>query len=70
MMSNAEIMDRGINCLIEKLGTVNAERFISVLIQEKFDYTKWQRDRFDKMSSDDFNNEAVKYSLQNPFPRN
>lgn len=69
MMSNAEIMDRGINCLIEKLGTVNAERFISVLIQEKFDYTKWQRDRFDKMSSDDFNNEAVKYSLQNPFPR-
>lgn len=69
-MSNAEIMDRGINCLIEKLGTVNAERFISVLIQEKFDYTKWQRDRFDKMSSDDFNNEAVKYSLQNPFPRN
>lgn len=70
MMSNAEIMDKGINCLIEKLGTVNTERFISGLTQEKFDYTKWQRDRFNDISSDDFNNEAVKYSLQNPFPRN
>lgn len=70
MMSNAEIMDIEINCLIEKLGTVNGERLISGLIQEKFDYIKWQRDRFNDMSSNDFNNEAVKYSLQNPFPRN
>ena len=69
-MSNAEIMDIEINCLIEKLGTVNGERLISGLIQEKFDYIKWQRDRFNDMSSNDFNNEAVKYSLQNPFPRN
>ena len=44
MMSNAEIMDKGINCLIEKLGTVDTERFISVIIREKFDYTKWQRE--------------------------
>ena len=67
MMSNAEIMDKGINCLIEKLGTVDTERFISVLIREKFDYTKWQRDRFDDMSYEELNDAAIEYDKQHPF---
>ena len=67
MATDIEIMDRGINCLLEKLGVIETERFISVINREKFDYTKWQRQRFDNMSSDEFNEAAVAYSKENPF---
>ena len=66
-MSNMEVMDRGITCLIQGLGAFEAERFISILVQEKFDYTKWQRDKFDSISSDDFYNAAIEYNNKNPF---
>lgn len=60
-------MKTGISCLLEKLGAVETERFIAVINREKFDYTKWQRQKFDGMSSDEFNEAAVAYSRENPF---
>lgn len=63
--STAEILDAGINCLIEKLGTVETERFISVLIREKSDYTKWRQKYFSDVSSDDFHQAAVEYGRKN-----
>ena len=67
MVSDIEIMNRGSHCLLEKLGVVETERFIAVINRERFDYTKWQREYFDNMSSDEFNNAAVAYSKENPF---
>lgn len=61
MVTDIEIMDRGIDCVIE------AEQFISVNNREKFDYTEWQRQRFASMGFDEFNEEAVAYSKENPF---
>ena len=69
MTSDIEIMDRGINCLLEKLGVVETERFISVINREKFDYTKWQRQRFDDVDSKEFNEAAVAYAKKNQFQR-
>ena len=66
-MNNAEIMDKGIMCLLNVLGSVDTERFISNILREKFDYTKWQRQRFDSVSSDDFFNAAVNYDKTHPF---
>ena len=66
-MSNAEIMDRGIMCLLNVLGSVDTERFISNILREKFDYTKWQQQRFDNVSSDDFFDAAVSYDKTHPF---
>ena len=40
MNSTVEIMDKGINCLLENLGTMETERFISAIIRERFDYTQ------------------------------
>ena len=40
---------------------------ISVIMREKFDYTKWQQQRFDNMSSEEFQNAAVSYAKKNPF---
>ena len=66
-MSTAEIMDAGMTCLIEKLGIVEAERFISVLIREKADYTQWRRQYFGNVSSDDFHAAAISYGKENPL---
>ena len=46
MKTDTEIKMEGIEVLIEKLGEVEAERFISLMIKEPFDYTKWQRKLF------------------------
>lgn len=67
MISNMEIMNQGMSCLLEKLGTVGTEQFISVILREKFDYTKWQRQRFDNVSSDEFQKAAIAHEKENPF---
>lgn len=67
MNNSIEVMNKGINCLIEKLGVVETEQFISLIIREKFDYTAWQRQRFDAVSEEDFNAAAVAYAKANPF---
>lgn len=67
MTGDIEIMNRGIHCLLEKLGVIETEWFIAVINREKFDYTKWQRQRFDNMGSDEFHEAAVAYSKENPF---
>ncbi len=69
MISDMEIMDKGLTCLLEKLGVIETERFISVINKEKFDYTKWQRKRFDYMSSEEFQEAAVAYAKEHPFHR-
>lgn len=67
MVSNTEIIKQGMSCLLEKLGTVGTEQFISVIMQENFDYTKWQQQRFDDISSDEFQKNALEYTAENPF---
>jgi hypothetical protein len=49
MITDTEIKIQGIETLIKALGEVNAaeateaERFITLLLREPFDYTTWQR---------------------------
>ena len=43
------IGDVGMTVLLEKLGMVDAERFISLIIREPFDYTKWRTSLFSEM---------------------
>jgi len=59
-MTNTVLISTGMKILIEKLGNVNAEKFISLIIRETFDYTKWQRDLFEGMSIEEISNEAMK----------
>ena len=66
MNTTAIIMNDGIHCLIEKLGVVETEIFISQLIREPFDYTQWQWERYADVSVSDFNKKAVEYARNNP----
>lgn len=43
MISDTQIRYEGMKILIEKLGIVEAEKFISLVKSEPFNYTEWQR---------------------------
>jgi len=63
MSDTAVIMNKGINCLLEKLGVLETEIFISHLLREPFDYTKWRRDNlYNDMSLQELNQKAAQYS--------
>ena len=60
MASNTiELLNKGMECLKDNLGVVDAEMFISIIIREKFDYTSWQREYFDAMAPGQFGKESV-----------
>ena len=43
MITDAEARVRGMRVLTDALGPVEAERFITLMLREPFDYTRWQR---------------------------
>jgi len=53
------LRDKGMKVLIDKLGHVEAERFISLMLREPFDYTEWQKNLFDNMSVKELSNLAM-----------
>ena len=57
-----ELLSRGMECLVESMGVVEAEYFIAAVRRERFDYTKWQKEYFDKMDLRTFVNNAKTYS--------
>ena len=54
-------------CLTQHLGSIEAEQFISIIIREKFDYTKWQREYFDAKTPEAISNEASLFEKSHPF---
>jgi hypothetical protein len=49
MYNETVLRNKGMQILRNNLGNVEAERFISLMNREPFDYTEWQRDLFDGM---------------------
>lgn len=67
MTNTVEILDQGFTCLVEKLGVINAEYFISLIKRDDFDYTVWQREYFDKMPTGEFAKKASDYAKNHPY---
>lgn len=59
--NDAVIRLEGMRLLIENMGKVDAERFISLVIREPFDYTEWQADLFKGMSLDELGDKAMEF---------
>ena len=66
-VSTFELADAGMACLTEKFGIVGAEAFISLILREKLDYTKWRREFYDTMSPGEFHEKAVQYAKEHPY---
>ena len=66
MSSDTEIKVKGINVLIDALGELGAERFITLLLRESFDYTKWQRNLWTNKSIEEVSRLAMQNRLAQP----
>lgn len=44
MITDEELKVQGVRALVDALGDVQAERFVSLLTRTPFDYTKWRAD--------------------------
>lgn len=67
MRNTSAIVNDGMNCLLEKLGAIETEIFISRLLREPFDYTAWQQEHFADISVHELNQKAVEYAKTHPF---
>lgn len=65
MLTDTEIKKEGLKILIEKLGDLNAEKFISLIIKEPFDYTKWQSMLWKGQTVGQISKSAMDYRLKN-----
>lgn len=59
MITETEIRIRGVEALISALGEVEAERFISIMLREPFDYTKWQRNLWEGQTIEEISSRAM-----------
>lgn len=52
-LSTVEIIDRGLKCLSDNLGAGETEIFITTILKERFDYTKWRHSFVDNINTFD-----------------
>lgn len=53
MKTDAEIRMQGMQALIGSLGLVEAERFLTALSRDRFDYTEWRREGLPQLGIDE-----------------
>jgi len=59
MKTDTEIRVEGISLLFKYMGNIEAERFISLIQREKFDYTKWRKRLFEGKTVREISAEAM-----------
>ena len=64
-MNDTVLSRNAVNCLIKNFGVVQTERFISLVIKEPFDYTKWQKDLYSDMTVDELFDTASYWKKHN-----
>ncbi len=65
MITDSQILTRGMEALKTSIGIVEAEKFISLVIRESGDYTEWRKQLFEGSSLDEINNKAKDFWQKN-----
>lgn len=60
MLTDIEIKRKGLKVLVEQLGDLEAEKFISLIIKEPFDYTTWQKKLWPDKTIEEISEAAMK----------
>jgi len=63
-MNDTVLSRNAVKCLVDNFGIVHTERFIALIIKEPFDYTEWQKDLFNDMTTDELFSAASNWSTQ------
>jgi len=61
MYTDTVLRNEGMRILIKNLGNVEAERFVTLMNRERFDYTQWQQNLFEGMSVRELSTAAMQY---------
>jgi hypothetical protein len=61
MKTDTVVRSEGMKILSEQMGLVEAERFISLILREPFNYTEWQKDLYEGMSVEELGTKAMEY---------
>lgn len=62
-----ELYDEGVTILTRHMGVVRAEQFISILLKEPFDYTKWHQKMADSMTKEEFDKIVENAERTSPY---
>lgn len=66
-MNSAALLDKGMKCLTNELGMLEAEQFVFTLLSQPFDYTEWRRNNLcANMSVAEISAAADRYCRENP----
>lgn len=65
-MTDSELRHRGVTVLLDSLGNVEAERFITLLLREPFDYTAWRKPLFEDREIAEISAAAAAYRQSHP----
>ena len=66
MTNSAVLLDKGMRCLTNELGLVQAEQFVYLLLSEPFNYTEWRKENlFIGMSVAEISQAADNYCKEN-----
>lgn len=65
MLTDTEIRRKGFKVLVENLGDIDAEKFISLLSKEPFDYTQWQSSLWSNQTIEMISEKAMDYRRKN-----
>ncbi len=59
MRTDTEIRIHGLRVLVDALGIIEAEKFISLILRELFDYTEWQQNLWPDRNVAEISNDAM-----------
>ena len=60
-MSNTELKVKGYEILSKYMGLMDMEKFISLVQQDKFDYTEWHKNLFEGLAGEEISKMAMGY---------
>ncbi|XCN73345.1 MAG: hypothetical protein Q3M24_00910 [Candidatus Electrothrix aestuarii] len=63
-MTDTEIRMKGMQVLVNALGEVHAEKFITLILREPFNYTEWQRNLWNDKSVEEISRMAMQRRLK------
>ena len=61
MRTDTMIKRDGFKALFEKLGLVEAERFIALIKRDDFDYTEWRKDLWEDIPLEELSSKAMEF---------
>ena len=70
MIIDSEIKIKGMEALIQELGETGAERFITLIVREPFDYTQWQEKLWKNLSVEELSKQAMNYVSKHDKEKN